>query len=73
MLYCKTDQFAAICAGKAKMQQIDSETLTLAQELQPIVDAIEEEGEILLKVQHKWVSAIGTSVRRLRKKLKTVD
>ena len=73
MLYCRTEEFPAVCAGQAKMKQIDSEMLELAIELEPKIKAIAEEGEITLKVQHGWVSTIGATVRWLRKKLKTVD
>ena len=69
-LYCETGKFEAICAGEARMEQIDRDVLDLACELAPLIKAIAEEGEITLKVQHRWVSSIGTFVRSFRKKRK---
>ena len=67
-LYCDTAELPAICAGTAKMRKIDSETLTLALELEKDIQAMKE-GEITLVVQHGWVSAVNSFVRRFRKRL----
>ena len=70
MLYCETGKFAAVCAGQASMSRIDRDVLELAIELAPLVAAIKEEGDITLRVQHGWVSSIGTFVRQFRRKRK---
>lgn len=67
-LYCDTNKFAAVCAGEATMTRIEREIVELAQELAPMIGAIKDEGEITLKVQHGWVSSIGTFVRSFRRK-----
>lgn len=69
-LYCDTAEFPAICAGTAKMRKIDTSVLQLAIELEPEIKAIVTEGEIILPVQHGWVSGVVSIVKRFRKKLK---
>ena len=74
MLYCETGEFAAVCAGKAKMKQIDSDVLTLAEKLMAKVKAIRESGEITLKVTAGWVTAVGVYfMENNSKHSKTVD
>ena len=68
-LYCDTQELPAIVAGTAKMRKIDTAVLQLAVELEPEIKAMKE-GEITLIVQHGWVSAVGSFVKRFRKRLK---
>ena len=68
--YCHTGELPAVLAGTAKMRKIDTAILELAIELEPEIKAIKTEGEITLIVQHGWVSAVGSFVKRFRKKLK---
>ena len=73
MLYCETGKFQAVCAGLEQMQQIDTDVLELAIDLAPDIKAIKEKGQIVLMVQHGWVSAIEATKRRFRSKLHTAD
>ena len=72
-LYCSTAEFPAVCAGKARMKQIDTPTLELALKLKPKIEAITDEGEITLRVKHGWVASIGIFVVELYKKFKTME
>ena len=72
-LYCDTAELPAICAGTAKMRKIATPTLELAIQLEPKIKAMEEEGEITLRVKHGWVASIGIFVVEVLKKFKAAD
>lgn len=57
-------------SGKLPAIRLDDELIALALELKPIIESIEDEGDILLRVQHRWVSAISQTRRWFRKKRK---
>jgi hypothetical protein len=56
--------------GSLPAIHINKKTFELAQELEPIIEAMQDGGEITLVVQHGWVAIIGTFIRRIRTKMK---
>lgn len=74
-LYCDTNELAAVCSGQKQMKRIDTDLIELVLDLEPEIKRMsgKRQGQILLIVQHGWVSAIDATVRKFRQKLKLVD